>query len=172
VKDASSETSGKRETQNQALKERQKTMPSSHICLNVHLVFSTKDRLPQIKLDWQDRLHAYLGGIVKGLEAMPLAIGGITDHVHLLVSLKSKHRLDHFLRELKAESSGWVHKELTKEFQWQVGYGAFSVSPNSISGVKKYIANQAIHHRVKTFEEEYLELLEASGVEYDEKYLW
>jgi putative transposase len=147
-------------------------MPSSHICLNVHLVFSTKDSLPQIKLDWQDRLHSYLGGIVKGLDAMPLAIGGIYDHVHLLVSLKSKHRLDHFLRELKADSSGWVHKELTKEFQWQVGYGAFSVSPNSISGVKKYIANQAIHHRVKTFEEEYLELLEASGVEYDEKYLW
>jgi putative transposase len=149
-----------------------KTMPSSHICLNVHLVFSTKDRLPQIKLDWQDRLHAYLGGIVKGLDAMPLAIGGITDHVHLLVSLKSKHRLDHFLRELKAESSGWVHKELTKEFQWQVGYGAFSVSPNSINGVKKYIANQAEHHKIKTFEEEYVELLEASGVDYDEKYLW
>jgi putative transposase len=149
-----------------------KTMPSSHICLNVHLVFSTKDRLPQIKLDWQDRLHAYLGGIVKGLDAMPLAIGGISDHVHLLVSLKSKHRLDHFLRELKADSSGWVHKELTKEFQWQVGYGAFSVSPNSINGVKKYIMNQAEHHRIKTFEEEYLELLEASGVEFDEKYLW
>ena len=101
-------------------------MPSSHICQNVHLVFSTKDRLPQIKPDWQERLHAYLGGIVKGLDAVPLAISGIEDHVHLLVSLKSKHRLDYFLRELKADSSGWVHRELTKEFQWQVGYGAFS----------------------------------------------
>lgn len=147
-------------------------MPSSHICLNVHIVFSTKDRLPQIKLDWQERLHAYLGGIVKGLEAMPLAIGGISDHVHLLVSLKSKHRLDDFLRELKANSSGWVHKELTKNFQWQVGYGAFSVSPNSIGGVKKYILNQAKHHQGKSFEEEYLELLKTSGVEYDERYLW
>jgi putative transposase len=172
VKDASSETSGKHKTQNQALKERQKIMPSSHICLNVHLVFSTKDRLPQIKPDWQDRLHAYLGGTVKGLDAVPLAIGGIYDHVHLLVSLKSKHRLDYFLRELKADSSGWVHKELTKEFQWQVGYGAFSVSPNAINGVKNYIANQAEHHKVKTFETEYLELLEASGIEFDEKYLW
>jgi putative transposase len=149
-----------------------KIMPSSHICLNVHLVFSTKDRLPQIKPDWQERLHAYLGGTVKGLDAVPLAIGGISDHVHLLVSLKSKHRLDYFLRELKADSSGWVHKELTKEFQWQVGYGAFSISPTSIDGVKKYTLNQAEHHKVKTFEEEYLELLQASGVEYDEKYLW
>ena len=86
--------------------------------------------------------------------------------------MKSKHRLDYFLRELKADSSGWIHKELTKEFQWQVGYGAFSVSPNSIDGVKKYIANQAAHHKVKTFEDEYLELLKASGIEFDEKYLW
>ena len=147
-------------------------MPSSHISLNVHLVFSTKDRLQLIKIEWQERFHAYLGGIVKGLEAVPLAIGGISDHVHLLVSLKSKHRLDYFLRELKADSSGWVHKELTKNFQWQTGYGAFSVSPNSINGVKKYILNQAEHHRTKTFEEEYLELLKASGVEYDKKYLW
>jgi REP element-mobilizing transposase RayT len=154
------------------LKHLEKYMPSSHICLNVHLVFSTKDRLPQIKPDWQDRLHAYLGGTVKGLDAVPLAIGGIYDHVHLLVSLKSKHRLDYFLRELKADSSGWVHKELTKEFQWQVGYGAFSVSPNAIDGVKKYIARQAEHHKVKTFEDEYLELLQASGIEFDEKYLW
>ena len=96
----------------------------------------------------------------------------ISKHVHLLVSLKSKHRLDYFLRELKADSSGRVHKELTKNFGWQKGYGAFSVSPTSIEGVKSYIFNQAEHHRVKTFEEEYLELLKASGVEYNEKYLW
>ena len=106
------------------------------------------------------------------MEAVPLAIGEISDHVHLLVSLKSKHRLDYFLRELKADSSGWIHKELTKEFQWQVGYGAFSVSPTNIEGVKSYILNQEEHHKKKSFKDEYLELLEASEIDFDEKYLW
>ncbi len=147
-------------------------MPSSHVCSNFHLVFSTKGRLPLIKSNWQERFHAYLGGIVKGLEAMPIAIGGISDHVHLLVSLKSKHRLDYFMRALKADSSGWVHNELTREFQWQKGYGAFSVSPTSIENVKKYILNQPEHHYGKSFKEEYIELLKASGIEYDDKYLW
>ncbi len=103
---------------------------------------------------------------------MPLAIGGVADHVHLLVSLKSKHRLDYFLRDLKADSSVWVHTELKKKFEWQKGYGAFSVSPNAIEGVKKYIANQEKHHATKSFEIEYIELLNASEIEYDEKYLW
>lgn len=147
-------------------------MPSSHICLNVHLVFSTKDRLPFISAEYLERLHAYLGGIVKGMDAMPLAIGGVADHVHLLVSLKSKHRLDYLLRDLKADSSTWIHQELQKKFEWQKGYGAFSVSPNSIEGVKKYIANQAEHHRKITFQDEYREFLKKSGVEFDEKYLW
>lgn len=147
-------------------------MPSSHICLNVHLVFSTKDRLPFISAEYLEGLHAYLGGIVKGMDAMPLAIGGISDHVHLLVSLKSKHRLDYFLRDLKADSSTWIHQELHKKFEWQKGYGAFSVSPNSIEGVRKYIANQAEHHRKITFQNEYRDLLKKSGLEFDEKYLW
>ncbi len=147
-------------------------MPSSHISSNFHLVFSTKERLPLITVEWRERLHAYLGGIVKGMEAMPLAIGGVADHVHLLVSLKSKHRLDYFLRDLKADSSNWAHTELRKKFEWQKGYGAFSVSPSSIEGVKRYIANQEKHHEKKNFQAEYIELLKISGIEYDEKFLW
>lgn len=147
-------------------------MPSSHLCLNVHIVFSTKERIRIISDDYRERLHAYLGGIVKGMDAVPLAVGGVSDHVHLLVSLKSKHRLDYFLRDLKVDSSTWIHSELKKKFEWQKGYGAFSVSPSNIEGVKKYIANQEEHHRRKTFQSEYVELLEASGLNYDEKYLW
>ena len=79
-------------------------MPSTHTSLHYHLVFSTKERVPVISTDWRGRLHAYLGGIVKGLEGVPLAIGGIEDHVHLVVGLKSSHRLDYFLRDLKADS--------------------------------------------------------------------
>lgn len=147
-------------------------MPSTHISLNVHLVFSTKDRLPFISEDVLDRLHAYLGGIVKGMDAMPLAIGGVSDHVHLLVSLKSKHRLDYVLRDLKADSSAWIHQEFEKKFEWQKGYGAFSVSPNSIDGVKRYIGSQAEHHQKTGFQDEYRNLLEKSGVDFEEKYLW
>ncbi len=81
-------------------------MPSSHVASYFHLVFSTKDRRRLILPEWEDRLHSYLGGIVKGMDGIPLTINGIEDHVHLLVRLKSKHRLDSFLRDLKADSSG------------------------------------------------------------------
>lgn len=148
-------------------------MPSTHISLHIHLVFSTKARLPMIAGEWRDRLHAYLGGIVKGLGGVPLAIGGTEDHVHVLVGLNSSHRLDYFMRDLKADSSEWVHKEIGKRtFSWQKGYGAFSVSPLNIEAVKRYVINQEQHHRRKTFQEEYVELLKSSGVEYDERYLW
>lgn len=147
-------------------------MPSTYTSLHFHIVFSTKERFPLIIKDWRERLHSYLGGIVKGLDGVPLAIGGIEDHVHLLVGLKSKHRLDYFLRDLKADSSAWVHRELKKKFEWQKGYAAFTVSPSSIEGVKRYILNQEKHHAKKTFKEELIELLEVSGIEYDEKYLW
>ena len=125
-----------------------------------------------ITKEWRERLHSYLGGIVNGLEGVPLVIGGIEDHVHLLIGLKSKHRLDYFLRDLKADSSSWVHQELKKKFEWQKGYAAFTVSPSSLEGVKKYILNQEKHHAGKTFKEEFVELLKAGGVAYEEKYLW
>lgn len=147
-------------------------MPSTYTSLHFHVVFSTKGRLPLITKDWHERLHSYLGGIVKGLEGVPLAVGGVEDHVHLLVGLRSKHRLDYFLRDLKADSSAWVHDELKKKFEWQKGYSAFTVSPSSIEGVKRYILNQEEHHRKKTYKEELIELLEASVIDYDEKFLW
>jgi hypothetical protein len=129
--------------------------------------------MPWIADDWRERLHAYLGGIVKGLGGMPLAVGGTADHVHLLVGLKSSHRLDYFLRNLKADSSEWIHREIGKAaFAWQKGYGAFSVSPSNLDAVRKYVLNQETHHRRYSFQEEYVKLLKSSGVEFDERYLW
>jgi putative transposase len=148
-------------------------MPSTHLSLHSHLVFSTKDRAPLISHEWRPRLHAYLGGITKGLGAVPLAIGGMADHVHLLVGFRSCHRHDYFLRDLKADSSEWIHREISKRgFAWQKGYGAFSVSPANLERVTKYVMNQESHHQRVTFQDEYLNLLRASGVEYDERYLW
>lgn len=147
-------------------------MPSSYIASYFHLVFSTKDRLRLILPEWEERLYAYMGGIVKGMDAMPLKINCIEDHSHLLVSLKSKHRLDYFLRDLKGESSLWIHKEITRVFEWQKGYSAFSVSPTAVEDVKRYIANQKEHHRRVDFKTEYVDLLQKAGIEFDEKFLW
>ena len=147
-------------------------MPSSYVASYFHLVFSTKDRLRLIQREWESRLHTYLGGIIKGLDAIPLEINGIEDHVHSLVRTKSKHRIDYFLRDLKGESSLWVRKEITRTFEWQKGYGAFSVSPTAVDSVRRYIQGQKEHHRRIDFKTEYVDLLLKAGIEFQEEYLW
>ena len=146
-------------------------MPSTHTSLHYHLVFSTKNREPFIDATWRADLHSYLGGIVKGLDGFPEQIGGVADHVHLLVSLKPTACLSDFLRELKKASSAWVKESNVPAFQWQEGYSAFTVSASAKESVQRYIANQEEHHRVKSFREELLEFLERSGLAYDSKYL-
>ncbi len=117
-------------------------------------------------------MHEYLGGVVRGLDAVPQGIGGVEDHVHLLVGLKPTHRISDFVRELKKNSSKWIHTEIEQEkFGWQEGYSAFSVSANSRGGVQSYISNQEEHHRSKGFREELVEMLNLAKVEFDEKYL-
>ena len=148
-------------------------MPSTHLSLHYHVVFSTKERRAFIDEPWRARLHAYLGGGIRTAGGVPEAVGGVGDHVHLLMGLRATHRLADVVRDIKAASSEWVHKEIKQAvFSWQEGYGAFTVSPSQIDDLKQYIANQAEHHRRKTFQEEYLELLLKTGVEFDERYLW
>jgi putative transposase len=147
-------------------------MPSTFLALHYHIVFSTKDRIPMIDASWRERLHEYLGGTVGGLGGVVQGVGGVADHVHLLVGLKATHCLADFMRELKKASSVWVHEEITlREFAWQEGYGAFTVSPTARPQVQKYIANQAEHHRVKTFREELVGFLKKAGVKYEDRYL-
>ncbi len=148
-------------------------MPSTHLSLHFHVVFSAKDRYPFFDETWRPRLHEYLGGLVRAAESVPEAVGGTADHVHLLVGLKATHTLASFVQDIKQTSSRWIHETMgVKNFTWQAGYGAFTVSPNGREAVRNYIAHQAEHHRAKTFQEEYVEFLNKSGVEYDERYLW
>jgi REP element-mobilizing transposase RayT len=147
-------------------------MPSTHTSLNIHAVFSTKERRPLIKDTFKDDLFGYLGGIVKNQNAVPLEIGGIDDHIHMLLGIKPTMRIDHLIREIKACSSGWLRNERRSPFQWQTGYGAFSVSPDRVDGVKDYIRNQEAHHKGIGYKDEYLTILDASGVPYDPQYLW
>ncbi|TWU10027.1 IS200/IS605 family transposase [Allorhodopirellula heiligendammensis] len=140
--------------------------------INLHITFATKHRTPWIKREWIGRLHEYLGGIVRQLDAKPLKIGGVEDHVHLLIGMKPIHPLSDFMRELKRSSSKWVHETiLHAPFQWQEGYAAFSVSPPSCSVVARYIANQREHHRKRSFREELISMLDEAGVQYDPQYL-
>jgi len=117
--------------------------------------------------------HAYLGGVIRNVEGIPEAVGGMADHVHLLIGLRATSRVADVVRDAKAVSSRWVHEEIHEPgFGWQEGYGAFTVSASQRESVREYIARQDEHHRTRTFQDEYLELLQRSGVEYDERYLW
>ena len=144
----------------------------SHTHLLYHIVFATKDRMPIIKPEWQHELHGYLGGIVKNFEGVPIEINGIEDHIHLLVRLQAKYSISDFLQELKADSSKWVKRNHFTKFSWQVRYAAFTVSESQFGKVRKYIQRQQEHHRRKSFTDEYIELLKAHRIEFDERYLW
>jgi putative transposase len=148
-------------------------MPSTHLSLHYHLVFGTKDHATVIAPAWRGDLHAFMGGIVRTLDGVPEAVGGVSDHVHLLVGLRATHCLADVLRELKAVSSRWVHETPgARLFAWQEGYGAFTVSASQRDEVRRYIENQKAHHRTRTFRDEYLELLQRSGVEFDARYVF
>jgi REP element-mobilizing transposase RayT len=148
-------------------------MPSTHVSLHYHLVFSTKNREPWMPPTDRHRVHEYLGGIVRHVDGVPHAVGGTGDHVHLSVGLKASHCLADLMREIKSESSRWIRRELRLAgFAWQEGYGAFTFSAKDLASVRRYVLNQEEHHRVKTFQEEYVELLQRGMVEYDDRYLW
>lgn len=122
---------------------------------------------------WRGRLHAFLGGVVKQLVGVPEAVGGVSDHVHLLVGLTANHRLADFMREIKSVSSRWVHEQIgLRPFAWQEGYGAFTVGASQCTAGREYIARQEDHHRTQTFQDEYKEFLLHAGVQYDARYLW
>jgi REP-associated tyrosine transposase len=131
---------------------------STYLSLHYHIIFSTKERRRLIADPWREDLHAYLGGIAKDMDAIPEAIGGAGDHVHLLVGLKATHTLSEVVRQIKRGSSEWIHRHGIRMFGWQEGYAALTVSPSQFVRVTKYIANQIEHHRRRTFEEELSQL--------------
>lgn len=148
-------------------------MSQTHLSLHTHLIFHTKENRASIREEWRTNLHAYLGGCLKNAGCIPEGIGATHDHVHILAGLSSTHRLADIVKDIKVASSKWVHQEIGhKMFAWQGGYCAITVSSSQRAAVKKYIDRQMEHHRVKSAKEEYVELLDAAGVDYDPKYLW
>lgn len=149
-------------------------MPQSLSQVLIHLVYSTKDRNPFLDEKSQPRLHAYLSKVLASDGHVPIIVGGHTDHVHLLFGLSRSVTIAKTVESTKVSSSKWVKEVFPHlpNFAWQHGYAAFSVSPENQSSLVHYIANQDEHHKVFSFQEEYLRLLGEFGITYDEKYLW
>ncbi len=142
--------------------------------LLTHLIFSTKAREPFIASDLKPDLLAYMGGIVRELGGKTVAANSMPDHVHMLLWLPPGLAVADALRIVKTNSSRWVHRTRTRlrGFGWQTGYGAFSVSQSNAPSVVKYIREQEQHHRLVSFQEEFVGFLKKNGVAYDERYIW
>lgn len=118
------------------------------------------------------RLFAYLGGIVREVGGVAVIVGGTNDHVHLLIDLPPTLALSDVMRTVKTNSSRWMHEQGHNQFEWQRGFGAFSVSSANIEPVKSYIVNQELHHQKITFRDEFIGFLDRSRIDYEERYLW
>lgn len=141
----------------------------------IHLVFGTKSRYPFIKVECEERLHAYMAGILKNMESPAIIINSVPDHVHILFRLSKNYALAKVVEQVKKESSKWMKEIVTgdKNFTWQIGYGAFSVSSSALETVKKYVKRQKQHHEVQSFQEEIEEYIKHYDIiEYDPKYFW
>ena len=146
----------------------------SYISSYFHCVFSTKERRRLITPTLRDRLWPFLGGIARQNKMKAIEIGGMEDHIHILLSLPSTLSIAKALQLIKGGSSKWVHETFPEHrmFGWQVKYGAFSVSFSQLDTIIQYIKDQKEHHRQMTFQEEFIALLKKHRVEYDERYLW
>jgi len=146
----------------------------SYISSYFHCVFSTKERQPFITPELRERLWPFLGGIARQNKIKAIEVGGVADHVHILVSLPSTMAIAKSMQLIKGGSSKWIHETFPEQrgFAWQDEYGAFSVSVSQLDKTVEYIKGQEEHHRKMTFQEEFLALLKKHRIEYDERYLW
>ena len=147
-------------------------MSDTYSNLSVHLVFSTKDRMPLLTRDVRDHVFPYIGGIVKRRGGTIIAVGGMSDHVHIVARLPANVCVADFVRVVKSNSSKKTNEHVTgMKFGWQRGYGAFSVSQSTLSAVVQYVRNQEQHHRHRSFQDELKILLTKHGIDLDERFL-
>ena len=142
--------------------------------IRVHVIFSTKGRVPSLSSEIRPELYAYAATVLKNLECPAIQIGGTEDHVHILCTLSKNMSVAKLVEEIKKPTSRWLKSkgDRFREFYWQNGYGAFSVSQSDVKRVREYILNQEEHHRRVTFQEEFRKFLERYEVEFDEKHIW
>ena len=140
----------------------------------VHIVFSTKNHAPILSQKIHAELFGYIAGILKNLDSKAIIINGTEDHIHILCQLSKKHSASEIIQKTKSNSSKWIKQQSPDlaNFQWQNGFGVFSVSESNISAVKSYIESQQEHHQKITFQEELKKFLGKHNIQYDEKYVF
>jgi len=146
---------------------------STFTCLTYHVIFGTKYRKRAIVESVEQEFHAYIGGIIKGEKGRLIEIGGVEDHIHILAGFSPTISVSEMLKRIKGNSSKWINdtKKVERRFEWQVGYGAFSVSQSLVSRVRAYIRKQKEHHKKVTFEAEFREYLHRHEIEYNPPYV-
>lgn len=149
-------------------------MAGSFSYIGLHFVFSTKNRANLISNEMKDKLYSYIGGIIKSTGGIPLIINGMPDHIHIFCAVSREITIADFMRIIKSKSSKWLNEtfHFIPKFQWQDGYGCFSVSKSMEDKIVEYIRNQEKHHKNKSFQEEFIEYLKLMNIEYNEKYIW
>ena len=149
-------------------------MPQSLSLTIIHLVFSTKDRMPLLTPEILTDLHAYLATVARHADGECYRVGGVADHVHLALRLSRTQTIADLVSELKTSSSKWLKDKspALSKFAWQRGYGNFSVGPRDLDALIAYIDGQEEHHRTKTFQDEYRSFLQHYGIDFDERYVW
>jgi REP element-mobilizing transposase RayT len=149
-------------------------VPQSLSSVLVHLVFSTKNREPFIAPDIELELHPYMATVFREYNSPSLTIGGTNDHVHALFTLGRSIAVADIVEVIKTSSSKWIKTKGReyRNFHWQRGYGAFSIGQSNVTALKHYIRNQKTHHRHRSFEDEYRNLLGRYEVDFDERYVW
>ncbi len=149
-------------------------MGSTFSNILLHIVFSTKHRKNLIHPEMQPRLYEYIGGIVRSKKGVLYSIGGMPDHLHLLLRWTTTGTVADLLMAIKSSSSGWIHEafEMDRDFAWQDGYAVFSVSQSQAKKVEQYIQQQVEHHRKASFQDELRSLLKAHQIPFDERYIW
>lgn len=146
----------------------------SYTQLLYHIVYSTKGRRPWLRAELREELHRYLGGAIRDEGGVAILVGGVEDHVHIFARLRQDKTVADVVRNIKANSSGWIHRKFAdlRDFAWQRDYSAFTVSHSQSPQLRRYIANQEEHHRTMTYQDELLELLKRHDVKYKEEHLW
>ena len=149
-------------------------MANTYTQIHIHFVFAVKFRNGIIQTQWKNNLYQYITGIVRNNNHKLLAINGMSDHIHILIGIRPSQSISDLMKDVKQGSSLWINEnKLTNgHFEWQEGYGAFSHSKSQVNSVIDYIQNQEIHHKKRTFREEYLEFLEKFEIDYDEKFIF
>jgi putative transposase len=149
-------------------------MANTYTQIHIHAVFTVQNRECLISNSWKDELFKYISGIVLNNKHKLIAINGMPDHIHILFGFRPSQSLSDLMQDVKGNSSKWINekKYLKGRFSWQEGYGAFSYSKNDLPKVVDYINNQTLHHKRKTFSEEYIEILKEFKIDYDDKYVF